>query len=190
MDMQYPAVVAWRQAVDKGDLGLWDLRPCLETVHHSPAWKQRLGFPEPHASDSTHFWRCRVHPDDLPPMLQAMQAHLRGTASRYEATFRLRSNGSGYRRLRSLGRVVQWGPEGHALRIIGTMVDLTERPATPATGLPVGPRGPTAGQALDQPFHLLLDSPAPGLETAREGERLLGLVEDLLADAMQQLVQR
>lgn len=188
MDMQYLAAQHWRPAVEAGDLGLWDLRPRLETVHHSPSWKQRLGFADPHAADSTHFWRCRVHPDDLTPMLEAMRAHLRGATPHYQAVFRLRSNGSGYRVLQSRGRVVDRADDGQALRIVGTMLDLTDRPATPQAGLPEGPRGATAGQAIDLPLHVLVtpDAPhPPALDSERE--RLLGLLQDLLAESMAQL---
>ena len=59
MDMQRKGELCWRQLIEAGELGLWDLRPDLETVHHSPQWKQRLGFPDPGGADSTHFWRCR-----------------------------------------------------------------------------------------------------------------------------------
>lgn len=188
MEQQSSPLLDWHTAVEAGDLGLWDLRPKLETVHHSPRWKQQLGFPDPHAADSTHFWRCRVHPDDLEPMLEAMRAHLRGAAPRYEAVFRLRSNGSGYRRLHSRGRVVHRGEGGQALRIVGTMIDLTDRPATPGGGLPAGPRGPTAGQPIDQPFHLLLRAlPGAGPDAARDRQSLLGQVEDLLIDSLAQL---
>lgn len=191
MEQQSPVVLDWQAAVQSGELGLWDLRPRLETVHHSAAWKLRLGFPDPHAADSTHFWRCRVHPDDLEPMLAAMRQHLRGAQPHYEAVFRLRSNGSGYRRLQSRGRVVERAASGHALRIVGTMIDLTERPATPASGLPAGLRGPTAGLPVDLPFHLLLGADPerpPDPACACEGRRLLGEVKDLVTDSLAQLL--
>jgi hypothetical protein len=184
-----PDWMRWRQAMDAGQLGLWDLRLELETVHYSPPWKQRLGFPEPQHADSTHFWRCRVHPADLEPMLATMREHARGAQPRYEARFRLRSNGSGYRLMHSRGRIIERGADGRALRMIGTMLDLTERAPTPQGGLPDGPRGPMAGAALALPFHLLL-ADAADVRTAqftRERDRLLGLVEDLLRDTMSQL---
>ena len=67
-----------RQAVEAGELALWDLRPELETVQYSPQWKMQLGFPDPHSADSTHFWRCRVHPEDLGPMIDLMREHMQG----------------------------------------------------------------------------------------------------------------
>lgn len=172
-----------RHAVEAGELALWDLRPELETVQYSPQWKVQLGFPEPHSADSTHFWRCRVHPDDLPPMIERLRQHLQGEQPSYEARFRLRSNGSGYRRVHSRGRVIERGPEGRVLRVVGTMLDLTERPTTPATGLPEGPRGMMAGSPIGMPFHQLL---ADAL-AVRERDRVLGLVADLLQLSLDQL---
>jgi len=180
--------------MEEGDLGIWDLRLELETVHYSPQWKQRLGFPEPHSADSTHFWRCRVHPEDLQPMLAAIRAHAVDGQPGYEASFRLRSNGSGYRRVHSRGRVIERNAEGRAVRMVGTMIDLTERPFSPRGGLPEGARGLMEGVPLDLPLHRLLSfehSAAHGEDLARqiaaERDRLLGLVADLLQDSVAQL---
>ena len=171
-----------REAVDAGELGLWDLRPELETVHYSPQWKARLGFPEPHRADGTHFWRCRVHPDDLDDMLAAMRAHARGIEPRYETTFRLRSNGSGYRVVHSRGRVIERRADGAALRMVGTTLDLTPRPCTPLGGLPDGPCDATADTPQERPFHRLLGTQWAGEAADAEPEctRVLQLVDDLV----------
>lgn len=175
-----------RHAVEAGELALWDLRPELETVQYSPRWKVLLGYPDPDSADSTHFWRCRVHPDDLPPMIERLRQHMQGDSPHYEATFRLRSNGSGYRRVHSRGRVIERGPQGRVLRMVGTMIDMTERPCTPAGGLPEGPRGMMAGTPIAMPLHLLLGDAL----AVRERERVLGLVEDLLRASLDQVTSR
>ena len=193
---QQPAGPVWRQAIESGDLGIWDLSLEFETVHYSPQWKLRLGFPEPYRADSTHFWRCRVHPDDLESMLAAMRAHAQGLQPSYEAIFRLRSNGSGYRRVHSRGRVIERSAQGRAARMVGTMIDLTERPCTPAGGLPEGPRGPMDVSPPALPFHLLLGEAGTGIAEAqraliaRERDRVLGQVDDLLHASLAQLEGR
>jgi hypothetical protein len=190
MDMRYQSAwIRWREVLEAGELGVWDLRLELEAVHHSPQWKLRLGFPEPDRADSTHFWRCRVHPEDLEPMQAAMREHVRGTQPGYESQFRLRSNGSGYRLMHSRGRVIERSPDGRALRMVGTMIDLTERAPTPQGGLPEGRRGLMEGATLALPFHRLLADPA-GTDTAavaQERDRVLGLVGDLLQATVAQL---
>lgn len=187
MEMQQQAAEdIWRRAIATGELGVWDLRFELETVHYSPQWKQRLGFPDPQAADSTHFWRCRVHPDDLDGMLAEIRAHARGEHPVYEARFRLRSNGSGYRVVHSHGRIIERDAAGHALRMVGTMVDLSASPLIPRGGLPDGPRGAMGGLPVELPFHRLLGvegrgvDVAGGVQIALERDRVLGLVGDLL----------
>lgn len=115
----------WLTGIEDATFGVWDLDPRLETVHYSPQWKVRLGFPQIHSPDSTSFWRGRVHPDDFAPMLDALRAHLDGFAPSYEMQFRLRCNGSGYRTVLSRGRVVARDADGNATRMVGTMVDLS-----------------------------------------------------------------
>lgn len=178
--------------MEAGELGVWDLRLDLETVQYSPQWKQRLGFPEPHSPDSTHFWRCRVHPADLTEMMAAIRLHAQDQQPGYEARFRLRSNGSGYRLVHSRGRVIERNAEGRAVRMVGTMIDLTERAPSPSGGLPEGSRGVMAGMPVALPFHLLLGAADDIAEARRaqfmlERERVLGLVNDLLEDTLAQL---
>ncbi|UXH76526.1 PAS domain-containing protein [Roseateles amylovorans] len=192
---RHPVDLRLHAAIEAGQLGIWDLRHELETVHYSPQWKLRFGFPEPDSADSTHFWQCRVHPDDLTAMVEAMRAHANDRHPHYEARFRLRSNGSGYRLVHSRGRIVERDAQGRAQRAVGVMIDLTDRPATPREGLSHGPRGAMAGLPITLPFHLLLKLPRAGDALAAghdadlhtERHRLLAQVDDLLHEAMQQL---
>lgn len=192
MEMQQAVERRWQQAIQAGELGVWDLRLELETVHYSPQWKLRLGFPEPYSADSTHFWRCRVHPADLQGMLAEIRKHAHEGLPAYEARFRLRSNGSGYRVVHSRGRVIERSADGRALRMVGTMLDLTDRPPSPQGGLPEGLRGAMKGPPPTLPFHLLLGAEAPSAQAqqaqiALERDRVLGLVGDLLQASIAQL---
>jgi PAS domain-containing protein len=127
-------VQRWLQALEDARFGVWDLDPRQESVRYSPKWKTRLGFAGIAAADSTWFWRCRVHPDDLEGMLGSLRRHLDGHSDSYATHFRLRSNGSGYRTVLSRGRVVSRDARGQATRMVGTMIDLTARPMPPARG--------------------------------------------------------
>jgi len=185
MELQLCAGPAWQQAIERGDLGVWDLRPPQETVHHSPRWKERLGFPRVHEADSTDFWRCRVHPDDLEAMLEAMRAHCAGDTPTYEARLRLRSNGSGYRLLHSRGRVVERDDTGRVLRMVGTMIDLTERPPSPRGGLVDEVPRVEADPSPGLPFHLLLTASDAAVAEANGG--LVASVLDLLEASFREL---
>lgn len=173
----------WLQALDDANFGVWDLDPRLDSVHYSPQWKARLGFPNLHAADSTSFWRCRVHPDDVEGMLGTLRRHLDGQVDSYAMQFRLRSNGSGYRTVLSRGRAVARDAHGQATRMVGTMIDLTSRPvARNSRGLASeDPLGAPSTQRL--PLHLALGLEGPA---AREHGPLLGQIDDLLDIALRE----
>jgi len=178
----------WLSALENCSFGVWDLDPRLETVHYSPQWKARLGFPRIHAPDSTEFWRCRVHPGDLDAMQGSLRSHLDGRASSYEMRFRLRSNGSGYRTVLSRGRVVARDPHGAATRMVGTMVDLTPRPTSARPhGLAIESPEPLI-KWTRRPLHAILgvECPAPAgrPEAAQEEQQLVGAIRDLLDMAL------
>jgi PAS domain S-box-containing protein len=117
----------WELAIQSAGFGVWDLDPCEQTVHYSPQWKAMLGYDDRDERDSTATWRVRVHPDDLEPMLQALQAHLDARSVVYEKEFRLRAADGRYRIVLSRGRVVARDEAGRALRVVGTLTDLTDR---------------------------------------------------------------
>ncbi len=117
----------WGLAMEGADFGVWDLEPATGQVHFSPQWKRRLGYDPGAGPDSTSTWRGRVYPDDLAPMLEAQHAHLEGRMPWYEMEFRLRCAQGSYRWVLSRGRVAERDRAGVALRMVGTMTDVTHR---------------------------------------------------------------
>jgi PAS domain S-box-containing protein len=117
----------WGLALQSAAFGVWDLDPRAQQVHYSPEWKKMLGYGDADEVDSTATWRERVHPDDLAPMMTALEAHLGGQQNGYEIEFRLRAADGSYRWVLSRGRVVDRDAQGQALRVVGTLTDLTDR---------------------------------------------------------------
>jgi PAS domain S-box-containing protein len=117
----------WGLAVQTARFGVWDLDPVAHLVHYSPEWKAMLGYDATDTPDATATWRARVHPDDLPVMLDRLTAHLEGRSEAYEAEFRVRAADGSYRWVLSRGRVVERTADGAARRVVGTMTDVTDR---------------------------------------------------------------
>lgn len=117
----------WGLAIQSAAFGVWDLDVPGHRVHYSPQWKAMLGYVDDDAPDSTAVWRERVHPSDLPPMLDALSHHLSGDHPSYEMEFRLRAANGQYRWVLSRGQVVERGPGGEPLRAVGTLTDVTDR---------------------------------------------------------------
>ncbi len=117
----------WGLALQSAAFGVWDLDPVAHLVHYSPEWKLMLGYSGEDTPDSTSVWRARVHPEDLEPMKAALDAHLHGRTPAYSAEFRLRTAAGNYRWVLSRGRVAVRDASGRALRVVGTLTDLTDR---------------------------------------------------------------
>jgi len=117
----------WGLALQNARFGVWDLDVVAQRVHYSPEWKAMLGYGTADEADDTAVWRARVHPDDLPGMLDALAAHLGGRSDSYECEFRLRAADGSYRWVLSRGRSAQVDAGGQALRVVGTLTDVTDR---------------------------------------------------------------
>ena len=160
----------WHRALQEAAFGIWDLDPRIETVQYSHPFKARLGFGRIHAPDTTSFWRSRVHPDDFKPMMRSLMLHLDGYTPSYEARFRLRAGNFRYVAVLSRGRVVERNTRGAALRMLGTMVDLTR--SWPAKGASAALGLPHAREALPA------DAPA-----ARLPQEIGDLIDRAMRDA-------
>lgn len=177
-----PEQERWHLALDGASFGVWDLDPRAEQVHYSPAWKARLGLVPVDAPDSTAFWRERVHPDDLAPMLGALRSHIDGFTPTYEMQFRLRGASPGWRTMLSRGRVVERDERGQALRVVGTMIELSGRPAQPAAGPIERARRSRLSHDLRTPLHAILGlsyllAQRAGETSADEQRRHLAAIE-------------
>lgn len=68
---------------------------------------------------------AHMHPDDVAPTTQAITAHLKGETDHVDTVYRARDVDGEWRWLRARGRVTARGPDGRALRIVGTNEDIT-----------------------------------------------------------------
>lgn len=103
----------------------WDLRTGV--VYRSPSYYATIGFRADDATPDFGFFKRIAHPDDLPSALKALEAHLRGETPGIEFEFRLASPSGGREWMGVRGRVVERNAAGAAVRVAGTISDITER---------------------------------------------------------------
>ncbi|MEO0003008.1 MAG: hypothetical protein RLZZ22_700, partial [Pseudomonadota bacterium] len=115
----------WRFAVDGSDIGLWDWNVSASTVFFSSCWKTMLGYSEDEIGDRLCEWESRVHPDDKAQVMADVGRHLSGEVDFYVNEHRVLCKDGSYKWILDRGRVVERGPDGQALRMIGTHTDLT-----------------------------------------------------------------
>jgi two-component system sensor histidine kinase/response regulator len=117
-------------ALDASGVGLWDWDIASGKASHSRINKQMLGFEDSEELGGTFAeLAAKIHPDDAKEMQARVARHLRDETTSYCAEFRvLRKDGS-YAWFESRGLVVERGPHGEPLRMVGIHLDISDRKA-------------------------------------------------------------
>jgi diguanylate cyclase (GGDEF)-like protein/PAS domain S-box-containing protein len=106
--------------------GLWDWNLIAGEVYLSERWREMVGVVDRSLSMSPEEWFSRVHLSDLPQLKVDIAAQAAGSRSHFHSEHRLRHSEGFFIWVLCRGIVVRDG-EGRALRIAGSMTDITAR---------------------------------------------------------------
>ena len=106
--------------------GLWDWNLVAGEVYLSERWREMVGVVDRSLSPSPEEWFSRVHLSDLPQLKVDIAAQAAGSRSHFHSEHRLRHSEGFFIWVLCRGIVVRDG-EGRALRIAGSMTDITAR---------------------------------------------------------------
>ena len=109
------------------DLGLWDWNIQTGDVRFNERWTEMLGYTLDELEPHYDTWAKMVHPDDMPQVLQLLNAHLEGKTPYYETELRLQTKSGEWRWILEMGKVFTLDKEGKPVRAVGTHLDITER---------------------------------------------------------------
>jgi len=133
-------------AVAGANDGIWDWNVAENSIHFSSRWKAILGYSDREIADRVEEWFERIDPRDKDIFDEALNRHIEEESSHFECEYRLIARGDEVRWVLSRGLAVR-DENGQALRIVGSMTDITRRKQTearllheamhdPLTGLP------------------------------------------------------
>lgn len=108
-------------------LGAWDWHVASGRVDFNARWAAMLGYSVDEVEPHLRGWEKLVHPDDLPVAMAALNAHLSGRNSSYQAEVRLRHKDGHWVWVLDSGRVIEWDAAGQPVRACGTHLDITDR---------------------------------------------------------------
>jgi diguanylate cyclase (GGDEF)-like protein/PAS domain S-box-containing protein len=107
--------------------GVWDWDYSSGTVYFSDRWQEMLGYTPGEVVGHVSTWEKLVHPDDMPHVVETLQAHLEGRSEVYCTEHRCRAKDGSWKWILDRGRVVSRDAAGQPLRVVGTHSDITER---------------------------------------------------------------
>ena len=117
----------WNYALESAGQGVWDHDIVHDTMFYSRMWRIMRGIPadEPVPSDHQAQWLARLHPDDLPVIMNDMQRQDRGDEDFEGLEYRERRRDGRYVWILSRGKPVEWDAQGNPTRTLGTDTDIT-----------------------------------------------------------------
>ncbi|MCA9841538.1 MAG: PAS domain S-box protein, partial [Cyanobacteria bacterium HKST-UBA03] len=112
-------------AVDGVNDGVWDWDIATNAAYLSPRFKELMGYADHEmANDGDEFF-SRLHPDDLPRVLEAKRQHFE-EGKAYIIEFRLKNKDGHYRWYYSRGKA-QFNDDGKPTRMVGSLSDIHDR---------------------------------------------------------------
>ena len=117
----------WKFALEGAGDGVWDWDIAAGTVDYSARWLEMLGLREDEVEPAPESGWSRVHPQDLPRLRAALQAHLEGRTRVYSGEMRMRRKDGSWKWFMDRGIVTARDLDGRPLRMVGVHTDLTER---------------------------------------------------------------
>jgi len=120
-------VSRWQLALEGANEAVWDWNFTTGVIYHDEKWARMLGYESAEIDASFEGWRQLVHPDDLAACEQVKNDHFAQRLPLYQAEYRMRTKSSTWHWILDRGKVVERGPDGRPLRMVGTHADITTR---------------------------------------------------------------
>jgi PAS domain S-box-containing protein len=114
-------------ALDATSEGVWDWNLVTGEVLFSRRWMESLGYEPGDFPNHVSAWEALVHPDDMPRVRTALEAHFEGRTRIYECENRLLMKSGEWRPNLDRGRVVRRDANGKPLRMVGVDIDIADR---------------------------------------------------------------
>lgn len=117
----------WKFALEGAKDGVWDWNLQTNTILVSRPWHSMLGYEDAPLESTYQQWEQRVHPEDLPKVLHALEAYIQGDAAQYALEHRLRCQSGQYKWVLTRGMIVDRAEDGSPLRMVGTHTDIDQQ---------------------------------------------------------------
>ena len=116
----------WNRALESAGQGVWDHDVRRDDMFYSAMWRRMRGIPQDeHVDPAMEKWLQRVHPDDVPRILDTVKKQDHGVDGYDTLEYRERHRDGHWIWISSRGKPVEWDVAGNPIRTIGTDTDIT-----------------------------------------------------------------
>ena len=117
----------WYAALEGSEFGVWEWDLEKESLYFSPKLKELYGYRPEELQPAPEFWMNTCHPDDLAASKKALSDHLENNTPQFQSDRRVMHRDGTYHWFQSRGIVIDRDHLGKPLKVVGSVVDITER---------------------------------------------------------------
>ena len=114
-------------ALSSAGQALWDWDVARDEAYLSPEYWRMIGYDEGEVRADMAFVQSLVHPEDAPQVAESMERHLQGQSAQSVIDYRMRRRSGDYVWIHGIGRVAARDGKGAPQRMVGVIMDITER---------------------------------------------------------------
>lgn len=170
-------------------LVLWDWNIPERKVTAGNRWFELLGYANEELGNDEDAWMALINPKDLERFSQKLSAHLQGETASFESELQLRHKDGHWVSVEARGKVTLRDQGNAPLRMVGTLLDITQRKRLNEEGMdllkriesliresshtsPLKPEARKAAESLTKRQRQILGMIAVGMTSAEIGKRL------------------
>lgn len=116
-----------RLSLQAANQGTFDLNVITGETIVSPEYATMLGYDPATFVETNQAWIDRLHPDDREPVSSIYHEYISGNIPEYRVEFRQLTSIGEWKWILSIGKVVEWTPDGQPQRMLGTHTDITDK---------------------------------------------------------------
>jgi len=116
----------YRLVADAANDAIWDWEMATQEVSWNEGVRTNFGYSIDEIQTHSGWWTDRIHPEDVQRVMADIHRHLELGPDSWQAEYRFRRADGSYAYVIDRGRVLR-NAKGQALRMVGSMLDLTER---------------------------------------------------------------
>ncbi len=117
----------FKMALKGGNLGFWEIDFKTGKGYYDQRWAEILGYTLEEIQQTRQVWINTIHPDDRDRVMTVGEEYRNGTLSDYDVEYRAITKQGDPIWLQSKGTTVDRDHQGKSLRMVGTVLDITER---------------------------------------------------------------
>ncbi len=114
-------------ALNGAELGYYDMNLTTGVVTTNQNCYRMLGYEEEDVTQSRSWWKNLIHIDDIEKSNQIWEEHLSGKSDMYQMEVRMRNKDGSYKWILDKSKIFEVSPDGSAVRIVGTHMDISKR---------------------------------------------------------------